>query len=170
MDVFCEQIVKQSMTAKRVLVVIAAVLVLLGACAASLIFLPMAFLPIAAFSGFGIYWVASMQSTEVEYEVTNGEIDIDQIIARRERKKIVRVRGAKLDFLLPVAQVPSDMKFDRIVMAARSKNQATWAFAYQGKKGYTLVLFEPSREVLEALCKGLSREVRIETDRARREM
>ncbi len=170
MDTFCEQILKQSMDGKRVLIVLASVCGVIALCVVAMLFLPWIFLPVAALSGFGIYWILSMQSWEVEYAVTNGEIDIDRIIARRDRKKLVRVRGEKIESLLPVAKVSFSKKFDRVVMAATSKSAATWAFTYQGKMGSTLVLFEPNAEVLDALYKGLPRTVQIETDRARREM
>ncbi len=170
MDSFCEQILKQSMDGKRIAIIVSTVAAALVLSAVSLFFFMWMFFPIAALSGFGIYWVASMQSWEVEYAVTNGDIDIDRIIARRDRKKIVRVRGEKIESLLPVSMIEPTQKFDRVVMAARSKSTATWAFTYQGKMGSTLVLFEPNDEVLEALCKGLSRTVRIETDRALRNL
>ena len=157
------------MDAKRILIVAATVCGVIAVCAVVMIFFQWLFMPVAALSGFGIYWIASMQSWEVEYAVTNGEIDIDRIVARRDRKKLVRVRGEKIEFLLPVSKLNSAQKYDRVVMAAHSKTTATWAFAYQGKMGKTLVLFEPNDEVLDALCKGLSRTVRIETDRAVRE-
>ena len=170
MDTFCEQILKQAMDGKRIAIVAGTVCGVIALCVLSMLFLPWLFLPVAALSGFGIYWISSMQSWEVEYAVTNGEIDIDRIIARRDRKKLVRVRGEKIESLLPVAKMKSTGAYDRVVMAARSKQTATWAFTYHGKMGATLVVFEPNDEVLDALCKGLSRTVRIETDRARREL
>ncbi len=157
------------MDAKRILIIAATVCGVIAVCAVVMIFFPWLFMPVAALSGFGIYWIASMQNWEVEYAVTNGEIDIDRIVARRERKKLVRVRGEKIEWLLPVEKIPTSKRFDRVVMAARARSTATWSFAYQGKMGSTLVLFEPNDAVLDALSKGLSRTVQIETDRARRE-
>ena len=170
MDNFTEQIIKQSLTFKRVCVIIATVIGVLAVCAVSFLFFRILVFPFAALSGFAIYWVSSMQGREVEYEVTNGDIDIDVIIARRDRKKIVRVRGDKIESLLPISKAPSTKQFDRVVMAARSKNTVTWAFTYHSKKGSTIVLFEPNDKVLDMLCKGLDRIVRIETDRAKREL
>ncbi len=170
LDTFCEQILKQSMDGKRIGIIVLTVAAALVLSVVSLLWLPWLFFPVAALSGFGIYWVSSMQSWEVEYAVTNGEIDIDRIIACRERKKIVRVRGEKIESLLPVSKTDMSKKYDRVVMAARSAKTATWAFTYKGKMGSTLVLFEPDENVLAALRDGLSRTVRIETDRVLREM
>ena len=171
MDHFSEQILKQTMDGKRILIIFGAVFAAIALCVASALFLQgMLFLPVVAMSGYGVYWVASSQSWEVEYAVTNGDIDIDRIVARRSRTCIVRVRGAKIESLRPVTAAVSTQGFARVVMAARRRQTATWYFTYQGKAGKTLVFFEPNNDVLEALKGGLSRVVAIETDRAIREM
>ncbi len=167
MDTFCEQIVKQTLDTKRMLLIFGAVLAAALICAGVAIFAVWMLFPVMALCGFGVYWVASSQSWEVEYAVTNGDIDIDRIVARRERKTIVRVRGEKIESLLPI-QAMKEQKYDRVVMAARSASSATWCFTYHGKMGSTLVLFEPTDAVLQALRDGLPRFVQIETDRALR--
>ena len=170
MDHFSEQILKQKMDGKRILIVLGALAAAVLLCAAAALFLPWMVLPVVALTGYGVYWVASSQSWEVEYAVTNGDIDIDRIVARRSRTCIVRVRGAKIESLRPVTAQTSAHGFACVVMAARSRQSATWYFTYQGKAGKTIVFFEPNNDVLEALKSGLSRVVSIETDRALREM
>ncbi|MBR5134528.1 MAG: hypothetical protein IKV35_02905, partial [Clostridia bacterium] len=102
MDSFSEQLVKQTLDAKRALLILATVLGGVVSSAAVLWLFPMAGFLVVALSCFGIYWVATSQVWEVEYIVTNGDIDIDRIVARRDRKCIVRVRGAKIESLRPV--------------------------------------------------------------------
>ena len=169
MDHFSEQILKQTMDAKRVLIILGAVAAAAALCAVAALYLPWMVLPVVALCGYGVYWVASSQSWEVEYAVTNGDIDIGRIVARRSRTTIVRVRGAKIESLRPVTSQTSTQGFARVVMAARSRQTATWYFTYSGKAGKTIVFFEPNDE-LNALKSGLSRVVSIETDRALREM
>ncbi len=170
MDSFCEQIIKQKMDTKRLLIVVGVTAAAVAVCALSAMLMMWLFLPVAVLCGYGVYWVASSQSWEVEYAVTNGDIDIDRIVARRSRECIVRVRGEKIESLLPVTADTMNKRYDRVVMAARSPQTATWCFTYHSKKGSTIVLFEPNDEVLRALRGGLSRLVQIETDRALREM
>lgn len=171
MDHFNEQIVKQHWEGKRIAMVIGAVVVTLALSFVSYLFMPMITVPVLALCGFGLYWLISSQSWEVEYAVTNGDIDIDRIIARRDRKTIVRVRGDKIESLLPVQMMPKDKTYDRVVMAAQSMASATWAFTYHSKKsGSTVVYFEPNDGILENLKKGLSGTVRMDTERALREM
>ncbi len=171
MDSYSEQIVKQSLDAKRIAVIFGVIVAAVVLCGAALLFMQYVFLPLAAACGFGVYWVATSQFWEVEYTVTNGDIDIERIIARRQRKTIVRVRGNKIEHLLPIKASTPDKKYDRVVMAANSMKSATWYFTYYSKKnGSTIVYFEPNAKTLSELRDGLSRTVSIETDRVLREL
>ena len=170
MDHFNEQIVKQRLDGKRIALISAATLAALALAFAAWLFLPWMTAAVLALCGFGLYWLITSQSWEVEYAVTNGDIDIDRIVARRDRKTIVRVRGDKIESLLPVQAMPEGKTYDRTVMAAQSMSTATWAFTYRSKKsGSTVVYFEPNDSVLDNLKSGLNGTVRLETERALRE-
>ncbi len=107
---------------------------------------------------------------EVEYSVTNGNIDIDRIVGKSRRKRLVQVRGEKIESLLPVTAERLSAAYDRVVMAANSPQSATWCFTYHSRKnGRTLVLFEPDDRVFAVLRGGLPRLVQMETDRVVRE-
>ncbi len=171
MDHFNEQIIKQQLTGKQIAMIVGAAFAAAAVCFATWLFVTFLIAPVLALCGFGLYWLISSQSWEVEYAVTNGDIDIDRIVARRDRKTIVRVRGDKIESLLPVQAMPKDKVYDRVVMAAASPTSATWAFTYHSKKsGSTVVYFEPNDGILDNLIKGLSGTVRMETERALRAM
>jgi len=170
MDSYSEQLVKQSLTGKQIALIVGTLVAAFGLWFVVFTFLPMAFFLVASASGVGIYWLASSQCSEMEYIVTNGDIDIDQITAKRSRKTVVRVRGKKIDHLLPCTQLPEE-QFDRVVMAASKEENATWYFTYYSKKnGKTIVLFEPNEKTVAELRRGLNRTVLIETDAALRSM
>ncbi len=166
MDSFSEQIVKQQMDSKRLMIAVGAIVGAVIVSALTALYAVWLTIPVIAVCVYGVVWVITSQNWEVEYAVTNGDIDIDRIVARRSRTCIVRVRGAKIESLLPVTAATFQTRYDRVVMAARSKSTATWAFTYHSKKGSTLVLFEPNDDVLRALRAGLPRLVQIQTDRA----
>ena len=93
MDIYREQIVPKSPTKMDTLkkicvgfiaIMLAAVLFLLSGFF-NLTFIGLIFAGV--FIYFGFYLISSFD-TEYEYIVTNGEIDIDKIIAKRKRKKI----------------------------------------------------------------------------------
>jgi len=88
MDVFIEKIVQRRKDIKDYLiiagVIIAAVILMLLV----LNFIPgMSLFFLAAF-GYIAYLIITSRNIEYEYAVTNGDLDIDKIIAQRKRKRV----------------------------------------------------------------------------------
>ncbi len=166
MDSFAEQIVPQDMDVKRTVIVCLTVILALALNILTLFFFPYAVILTLAGGGYLAWRIIASQSWEVEYSVTNGDIDIDRIIGKSRRKRLVQVRGEKIESLLPATPQRVSAAYDRVVMAARSAQRATWCFTYHSKKnGKTLVLFEPDEDVWDALCSGLSPLVRREAEK-----
>lgn len=174
MDTFVEQIVAKQKDGKDYAIIAGSIL-------AALIIVILIFPYIFVFGilailllfglGYGLWWLLSSLNIEYEYSVTNGDIDIDQIIARRKRKRVVSVAGDKIESLEPFsADEYAVRKFDRRVIAAPSANASDlWCFSYRSKKnGHTLVVFQPEQRVLEALKSGLSALVLRETNKKSR--
>lgn len=171
MDIFVEQIVAKQKGAKEYAIIfgsVTAVLIIV------FIFLPylLAFGPLALLLvmgiGYGVWRLLTSLNIEYEYSVTNGDIDIDQIIAKRKRKRVVSVKGSKIEALEPYnAAEFASRRFDRLVVAAPSQNSdGLWCFSYRSKKnGHTLVVFLPEERVLNALKAGLSALVLRETNK-----
>lgn len=172
MDSFTELIVQKKKEPKEWLIIVAVLVAALVVSAAAFLFLPTIFVFVLAGCAYGAWWVASAQNKEYEYCVTNGDIDIDMIIARRKRRRLVSVAGRKVESLLPYDSSKPQGVYQRIVVAAPSLDAAgLWSFTYHSKKnGHTLVVFQPNERVLQALYGGLQKLVRMDTDRATREM
>lgn len=173
MDTFVEQIVakKKSGTDLAVIAGIVLLLLILLLFVVPLLFAYIGFLAplLLIAAGYGAWWLITSRNLEYEYSVTNGDIDIDQIIARRKRKRVVSVAGPKIESLLPYRpEALTGRKFDRQLIAAPSANEPDlWCFTYHSKKnGHTLVIFQPEDRVLEALKVGLSALVLRETNKA----
>lgn len=172
MDTFIEQIVKKKKTPLEYLIIVgtaslAVVLVL----AVWVVMAPLVLFALAAVA-FGAWWIITNQNNEFEYCVTNGDIDIDRIIAKRKRKRLVSVAGRKVESLLPYDPAKPTNGYQRVVMTAPSlKEPGLWSFTYHSKKnGHTLVVFQPDQRVLKALYAGLPKLVQIDTSRAMREL
>ena len=172
MDTFIEPSVQKKKGAKEWLIIVATVLGALIVLAAGTLFLGGIGLLLFMLAAVGAYYLITAQNREYEYSVTNGDIDIDEIIGKRKRKRQVSVSGRKLECLLPYnpARAASG-NFQRTLVAAPSLNESgLWYFTYQSKKnGHTLVVFRPELRVLRALHGGLQKLVQMETDRAMRE-
>ena len=173
MDTFFEQIVKKKKTPIEWCIIVGSVLGALVLITASLLYIPSLLLIIAVLAIFGAWWLITSQNNEFEYSVTNGDIDIDRIIAKRKRKRLVSVSGRKIECLLPfdAARVRTD-GFQRVVVTAPSANEeGLWYFTYHSKKnGHTIVIFQPEERVLNALYAGLQKLVQLDTQRAAREL
>lgn len=119
----------------------------------------------------GIGWLAwyaiTSMNVEYEYTVTNGDIDIDQIIGKRKRKRLVSVPHTRIESLFPYSETAlSGKQFDRTVMVATHKDAITWCFTYHSKKsGHTVVLFEPNERVFTALYRALPRLLQMEVEK-----
>lgn len=172
MDIFVEQIVAKKKSAKDFLIIVASIIGFIIIAFLIIVIGPNFIGPIALLLvfglGYGLWWLLTGLNIEYEYSVTNGDIDIDQIIARRKRKRVVSVSGKKIESLEPYSQQEyMSRKFDRQVIAAPSVSEpGLWCFTYRSKKnGHTLVVFQPEKRVLEALKSGLSALVLRETNK-----
>lgn len=168
MDSFCEQIVQKKKGAKEWIIIVA---VIVGALALLFVAFLFNFLILALLVvGYGAWWLITTQNIEYEYCVTNGDIDVDQITARRKRKRLVSVSGRKIQSLLPFDSTAPMGKYQRVVMVAPSLTaEGLWCFTYHSKKnGNTFVVFQPNERVLRELYAGLPKLVQMDTDRAAR--
>ena len=172
MDAFVEQIVSKKKGGKEIGIIVGSLVLLAALLFAGYLFLipyiRQFFLLLAAAAIYGEWWLITEQNVEYEYSVTNGDIDIDQITARRRRKRIVSVPGAKIESLEPYRrEAYAERSFDRRVMAAPSiAAEGLWCFTYRSKKnGHTLVVFQPEQRVIETLRTGLNVTVQRELDK-----
>ena len=98
MDIFFEQLVVKKKTAldflKKLGIALAAIILFV-----LLVVIIPKLLPAFGYFGvmlgvagvFGAYYLISYMYTEYEYIITNGELDIDKIVGRRKRKRIITV-------------------------------------------------------------------------------
>ena len=169
MDFYTEQIVKKKKGAVEWLILTAAFLGAIAILYFGLVIFQGLFPLIVLGVGFGVWYVIGTQNIEYEYCVTNGDIDIDQILGQRKRKRIVSVKGKKLQAIAPFTEAAlQGVKVDRFVMAAPSlKEEGNWYFTYTSKKsGFTAVVFWPNQKVLKSIYRGLPRLAQIEMERA----
>lgn len=170
MDSFCEQIVQKKKGAKEWAIIIA---VVLGGLALLFVGFLLNLLIVALVAvGYGAWWLITTQNIEYEYCVTNGDIDVDQITARRKRKRLVSVAGRKIESLLPFDPTAPIGKYQRTVMVAPSlQAEGLWCFTYHSKKnGHTFVVFQPDERVLREFYGGLPKLVQMDTARAARNL
>jgi len=118
------------------------------------------FFALTAFFGFRFFL---QQSWEFEYAVTNGEIDIDRIMGRSTRKRILTVDCRNFDVFLPLipenaSEYQSKTIKTTVDAASSSDAEGRWFAIFQGKDGQrTLLIFEPDERMLNVINAALPR-------------
>jgi hypothetical protein len=171
MDMFVEQLVKKKKSTGQIVAIVGTLLLALILLAVSILLIGVvgplgAIIIVGVF--YGAWYLLTSQNIEYEYCVTNGDIDIDRIIAQRKRERIVSVAGRKIESAgryLPEKWV--GRKVDRTVIGAPSQNEDNlYYFTYHSKKrGHTLVVFQPDDRVKESLYDGLPKLVQLDWDK-----
>ncbi len=93
------------------------------------------------------------RNLEYEYAVTNGDLDIDMIIAKRKRKRLFSANCKDFEILARV----SHEKFNeaknianKIIAVSSKDSQDIYFLTMHYKEARTLVLFEPDERMLKA--------------------
>ncbi len=168
MDSFVEQLVKKKKSPAQIAAMVVTVVVALLLVAGCVLFMAIlgifAVLAIAAIA-YGAWYLLTAQNIEYEYCVTNGDIDIDRIVAQRKRKRIVSVAGRKIESAgryLP--EKWAGRSVDRTVIAAPSaEEEGLYYFSYHSKKrGHTLVVFQPNDRVKDAVYESLPKLIQLD--------
>ncbi len=157
MDNICEQIVVKSRTGsdriKAVLVimgmaVLSAVLLFLAFITGFLVFLLIAIVGVVG----GVYLLNGIE-VEYEYIVTNNELDIDKIIGRRTRKRMITVDLSKAEDLC-VYNAENEPEADATVFATTGlEKDAYYLFVQHSDYGKVGIIFNPNSRTREAMIR-----------------
>ena len=169
MDFFTEYIIKQKKSNFKIL---AAAGMIILTIAVWLITLPFSVLPLAssfivlidAAVAYGAYLVITSFNIEYEYCVTNSEMDVDKIINRRKRKRIVTLKFTGIEIMAPVNDSrfrdEENGEFADVIMAAISPDHPDAYFIIFEKDGKrTKLIFNPSEKIVETAAVFAPRKV-----------
>ena len=172
MDSFVEQLVTKKKTKAQIAVIVMIIIAAALLFGAS-IWLLRYFKLIAAAAMvaicYGAWHLITSQNIEYEYCVTNGDMDIDRIIAQRKRERLVSVSGRKIE---SAGRYYADRwvgcAVDRTVVAAPSlEEENLYYFTYRSKKrGHTLVVFQPDERVKQAVLESLPKLVQMDWEKS----
>jgi len=163
-DIFIEKLVKKQKTSKDMLKAIGLILASLV-----IVFFIVPLIPfVKGFLIFFIvaipffaYYVIKSQNVEYEYAYTNGELDVDRIVAESRRKRLLSVDCKDFEI---VAKVSSDKYSDEYrkipnkVEAVSSMTSPDVYFAvFENAGKRTILYFEPNDKMIEAMWKYIPR-------------
>ncbi|MBR1763916.1 MAG: hypothetical protein IJ746_00815 [Ruminococcus sp.] len=171
MDVFKEQnVIRQTSkndNTRKILIVFIAVMLAMALFLFSMMIpqLLMFGIALAALSLYGGYYFVTAQYIEYEYILTNGELDVDKIIAQRSRKRLCTVQLSKATALGEVSD-SSDAETDGadtyVVASANDPEEQDYYLRVKHKSlGDTVIIFTPNEEMLDLIKKSLPRTMRV---------
>ena len=158
-DVFMEKIVSRRKTGKDYLkiagVILAALVVLIlismfGSYVGFLV--PLLLVGV----GYLLYILLTSMNIEFEYIVTNGDLDIDEIIARRKRKRVFSCKAKEIELM---AKVGSDEWRDARKQTSRKLLDCSqiidatgnWFILSEYKGQRMIVVFAPDERMLRSM-------------------
>lgn len=99
---------------------------------------------------YGTYYLISGMSIEYEYILTNGEIDVDKIIARRKRKRLVTVDTRTFSEFGLYKNAPQAGQNVTVIMACSSPDDPNtyYAICDHAKFGKCMLIFNPNEKIL----------------------
>lgn len=161
MDTYLEYLVKQKYTPVKIILIIG--IYLLAGVVSFLSFflavrnpLVMQFVVLIwAIFFFGAWWITQKMCVEFEYIVTNDEIDVDRIIAKKTRKRLLTVSVRSFDeFGIADKSKIDNIKKNgiKVVLDASSgsKNNDAYYAVFDNKKGERMLLiFNPTGRMLD---------------------
>ena len=168
MDIFVEQIVKKKMESKEKIMAVGIAVAAVVVCFFIFLFSQylMAFtLVLVAGAIFGAYWLITNMNLEFEYAITNGDITVDKIIARRRRKRVVSIDAKDVEAMGKYRVSEHISKsYDQRMIAARDANgtDAWYITCHHRVHGHVLLVFSPNDRTLEAIKPFLKRQVALD--------
>lgn len=169
MDIFTEHIVKHKKGTREYLISAGAVLAAFILSFALLMFggvlfnLGIGFLILVGFF-YGAYIVIKYTNVEYEYILTNNELDVDKIMARSRRKRMITVDFRNIDICAPIDDPNYKYEYENTSVSqvydfsGQGLNK-TYFILTDGDSGRIKIIFEPTEKILDGAQKFNPRKV-----------
>lgn len=149
MDIFSEQMVTRKKNGKDILI-IAGIIV----AALAVTFLLMLLLGIFSFVfvvgvWIGAYWLITRQDTEYEYTVTSTVLDIDKILAKRSRKRLLSIDLKQAERFMPIGDMPN-MEIKIIDATPNGIEDGVYGVDFPSNGQTKRLLFKPNKKILNS--------------------
>ncbi len=162
MDTFFEQIIKIKLTGK-VKALITAIIVFDALLVCVLLYLslflaPTIMLLVVAGAIYGGYKLISLLSIEYEYIYTNGDLDVDKIVAKSNRKRMVSIKCSEVEKYgeYKGQPAPGSVKSTHIFCNPDSEGQV-YLIAKDRNLGNVMVVLAPNDRIRAELEKAIPR-------------
>ncbi len=156
MDIFKEQLIKIKRSPAEYVLMAIIIIVALAISVALFLFsgqFPIFILLIVAVI-YGTAKLIGMFSVEYEYIVTNSSVDIDKIISKSSRKRLVSFDSKDIircERGCANAVIAAD---DRFICCDKDDTNAYWVLVKSGNNKKVLIMMAPNEAIIEAIKSG----------------
>lgn len=170
MDIFLEYIVKHKRDGKDYCVI--SFIILAAVILTFVLFLFNRFLfglglLLIAGVWYGAYLLIQTRNIEYEYILTNNELDIDKIIARKGRKRVITINFKEIEVCANIEDANFKHMLDRTenisqhTLCGDMRNGAVYFVDFYADSSKQRVIFQPSDKMIEAMHSVNPRNVHI---------
>lgn len=168
-DFYSEQLVAKapdgSDWVKRVLIGLGGLAVAIGVFLFLFILMPMNLVLV-----FGIFYLTfylmSGIDTEYEYIITNGDIDIDKIIGKRKRKRLMSAKISDFTAFGPYDEAPEAPSGITVVHVTDGSGENIYYADFKHKSaGDVRLIFSPNEKTIDGIVMFMSRQLKTEYNR-----
>ena len=174
MDNFAEHLVKKELTsgekAKRTIIIVGGIVLTVMLAGFALLMLGQGLMPfvglvLAAVTGYGTYFIVTNMYVEYEYTFTNGELDIDTIVAKKKRREMLSVSVGKFKEFGRYDDAPEETDDMTVVFATSNIASEEWYADFDHEQyGSTRLVFCPNENMIENMRKNLPRALRAKLE------
>lgn len=160
MDTFVEQIIAIKRTGKTWVIYFGIALLAIILLTIALMFLGGLFVVMAALIFWGVFKLYSMTNIEYEYIITNSTMDIDKIIAKSSRKRVVTFDLSAVQRIEKyVGTLPHDIPKD-CFFACNQKDENSYILYYKKEgKPQKAFVFAPNEKMIAGMKNFLPRHI-----------
>lgn len=109
---------------------------------------------------FGGYYLLTGLDCEYEYIITNGELDIDKIIAKRQRKTLITVNISEFTSFGKVSSDANNSECTSVIALGEGKADDYYAIFNNSSIGKVYLAFSPNEKTLETINRYLTRNLK----------
>ena len=170
-DTYLEYLVAKRSTGRdialKLLIGVAAVVLSVVLVMVSYLLGPFSMIALLAAAGviYGAYRLIGMLNLEYEYVLTNGDLDVDKVINRNSRKRLLTVKCATFETFGKFKEVDHSGKTYETRMFACSSpaDPDVWYATFRHQKlGHTLLVFNANEKMLEGFKAFLPKQLAFE--------
>lgn len=165
MDLFNEYIITRKKGGREYLIIagmIVGALVLIFTATLFAGYLQSFYLLLVAAVIYFLYIGITSMNVEFEYSVTNGDVDIDKIAARRKRTRVVSVHSRTFEYFAPLIDENMSVYNDqtitkRLDLTSNTNSDKVYFAIYYKNQDKTCITFEPTEKMLEDFSRHVPR-------------